>query len=233
MRVLVTGATGFLGRALRPRLEASGWEVLPFSRAQGDLEADPLPTALPARADAAVHLASTSPAALERLLAWARVAGVRVFVLASSGNAKAPPPEDPYGRWKALGEKALLEAGLPRAVALRFHTLFGKGEHPDRLLPRLRAATGPVEVAAPDGVRLTPTHVDDAAEAVARCLEADRASGVFDVAGPEILTVGEIARRLGKTVTPRPPRPGERDLAGDPAPLKAALGWAPSGRLPT
>lgn len=232
MRLLLTGASGFLGRAVSARAIAGGWEVTGTSRRE-DLSAAEWPW-LPDRADAVAHLAPTGGAAtVARLAGWARACGARSFVLASSGSAREP--FDAYGRGKREAEEAALAAGLPKAAALRFHTLFGPGQRAGRLVPRLAAAVHgglAVEVADPDGVRLTPTHVEDAAEAVVRWL-AHPFTGIADVAGPEVLTVGEMARRIARTLgrpaalKPRPPLPGERDLAGDPWRLAAFLGWRP------
>ncbi len=215
--VLVTGATGFLGRVLLPRLPGA----LPLARG----------APLPARAEAVVHLAPAGPDFLRSLV---RLPGVRVFLLASSGNAREARG-DAYGLGRREEEGIVLGAGLPRAVVLRLHTLFGPGgQKPERVVPRLLAAARaglPVEVAAPDGVRLSLTHVEDAAEAVLRCLATTAARGILDVAGPEALTVGEIARRMGASLAVRAFRSGERDLVGDPAALRAALGWAPGRRF--
>ena len=225
---LVTGAGGFLGRSLVPRLEGAGWKIQLVGR-EGPF---------PKQGDAVIHLAQGEgpdmrPVAVDltrRLAAWAQASGTRVFLLASSGSALEP--SDDYGKAKREAEGVVLGVGLPRAVVLRFHTLFGPGQAPERLIPRLREAvrTGtPIEVAEPDGVRLSPTHVEEAAEAVLRCLLNPSVSGTFDVAGPEALTVGEIARRLGPAVLkPRARRPGEKDLVGDPDALERILGWKPS-----
>ena len=251
--ILVTGAAGFLGRALVPRLRAEGWKIL-----APDLRREPLP----ARADAVVHLAQSpgktpamwkaSAGLTKDLLAWAPGAGVRTFLLASSGSALGPrsgqarpglaleddlpAPADAYGLAKLAAEAAVLHSGLERALVVRLYTLFGPGQGPERLVPRLEAAVRegrPVEVAAPDGIRLTPTHVDDAAEGLLRCLACPDAAGILHLAGPEALTVGEMARRLGASprIVPRPPRRGEGDLAGDASRLAAVTGWRPSKRF--
>lgn len=258
MRVMVTGASGFLGRALLPHLATAGWDVFATGRRPEFPEAlparatyrpadlrDPGPWRwLPAKADALILLAQgkgspeavreVAVAATKHLLDWSALAGVRTVILASSGNASSPAASDAYGLAKQAAEHAVLSAPLPRAVALRFHTLFGQGQGPGRLVPRLAGAvrTGtPIAVAAPDGIRLSLTHVEEAAEAVRRCLAHPSASGLFDVAGPEILSVGAIARRLGTALgrppvlSPRPAEPGERDRVADPTRLETALGW--------
>ena len=265
MRVLVTGASGFLGLALLPRLATAGWEVAATGRRPefpgalparatyrpADLRAPSPWRWLPARSDAQIHLAQgegspeagreVAVTATKHLLGWAAMAGVRTLILASSGNAAHPAASDAYGLARQAAEQAVLSAPLPRAVVLRFHTLFGPGQGPARLVPRLAEAVRhghPIQVAAPDGVLLSLTGVSDAVEAVLRCLDHPRVHGLFDVAGPETLSVGGIARRLAAAagrpplLVPRPPAPGERDLVGDPEPLFRATGFRPSGRLP-
>lgn len=260
MRVLVTGASGFLGRALLPRLPLAGWDVFATGRRPefpatlpsrttylpADLRAPSPWRWLPVRADALVHLAQgegspeavreVAVSATRHLLGWAALAGVRTMILASSGNAAHPTASDAYGLAKQAAEKAVLSAPLPRSVVLRFHTLFGRRQGPARLVPRLAEAVrlgAPIGVAAPDGIRLSLTDVEEAAEAVLRCLAHPSAHGVFDVAGPEVLSVGAIARRFGSllgrapVLVPRPAEPGERDRIADPAGLEAALGWRP------
>src|SRR5690348_5091439 len=57
--VLVTGATGFIGRHLVPRLRSEGQEVLEVSRAAGDVADHSTWRRLP-RTDVVVHLAAQS-----------------------------------------------------------------------------------------------------------------------------------------------------------------------------
>jgi UDP-glucose 4-epimerase len=118
MRVLVTGAGGFVGRHLVPRL-VSAHEVIALVRRtpdpaldgatiiQADLGSPRLDAVLPDNVDAVVHLAqayvtfpehageifAVNAGSTQRLADWARDHGVRRFILASSGSVYAPAPQ--------------------------------------------------------------------------------------------------------------------------------------------
>jgi nucleoside-diphosphate-sugar epimerase len=110
MRVLVTGASGFVGGQLVPTLAADGHDVFALVRDAGTAPTDSTPVEadlerpldlddLP-RVDAIVHLAQANvefpegatalhrvnTVATHELLELARVSGARVFVYASSGS---------------------------------------------------------------------------------------------------------------------------------------------------
>jgi nucleoside-diphosphate-sugar epimerase len=136
-RVLVTGATGFVGRHVVAALAARGHEVVAVSRASGDLHADLLagdPAAVVAQAEATelLHLAWyaehgrfwTAPENLDwvgatlRLLRAFREAGGRRAVLAGSCAEYA------WGERRPLREET---------SPLRPATLYGACKHATRL----------------------------------------------------------------------------------------------------
>lgn len=140
MRVLVTGARGFIGKNLTVRLrEQAATEVLEFAR--GD-SVDSL-VALVASADAVVHLAGENrpqdPADFERGNADLTVALCEAIrrgdrpvplILASSAQAAL---DNPYGMSKRAAEAAvesLAAAGNPAAI-YRLPGVFGKWCRPN------------------------------------------------------------------------------------------------------
>jgi nucleoside-diphosphate-sugar epimerase len=255
MRVLVTGATGFLGRHLVPRL-AERHEVVALVRdpqasvpaATVVVVADlrlPLPrAALPARVDGVIHLAqanvlfpqeasglfAVNTGATLALLDYARLAGARRFVLASTGDVYGPhreprrevdalAPASFYATTKVCAE-ALTRAFEPylSSCALRLFRPYGRGQA-GRLLPRLVQAIRerrPIDVCGTGGPRLTPTYVGDVVTAFERAL-AGSFAGCVNVAGDEIVELAELAERLGRLLgTPPVLRRQEGDAAHEP-----------------
>ena len=114
--VLVTGAGGFVGRALVPLLKTSGWTVRPVVRADtGDIGPDTDWRPLLAGVHAVVHLAArvhvmrdraadperefdrTNHLAAARLAAQAEATGVRRFVFLSSVKVHGDTADHPLG----------------------------------------------------------------------------------------------------------------------------------------
>lgn len=112
--VLVTGASGFIGRALVPKL-TSDWTVYAASRA-GQVVGDAIPVTLdvtdpasvenlPQRLDAVVHLAAAIEApdfdthlnvnvlGTERIVRYAQGAGARIIVHGSTGEVYGSSPQ--------------------------------------------------------------------------------------------------------------------------------------------
>jgi nucleoside-diphosphate-sugar epimerase len=204
-----------------------------------DLSA-PLSAELPDSIDAVVHLAQSrryrefpegavdmheiNTAATVRLLDYCRRAGGASFTYASSGAVYAPGPEPVkeadaprpgnfYAASKLAGEQAVEQfRGILRAHALRFFFIYGPGQSNmfiPGLLGRVRAAQD-VTLAGPDGIRVNPVYVDDAADAVIATLDLP-GSETINVAGPDIVSVREIAELGGRLLEHAP-----SFAAGDP-----------------
>jgi nucleoside-diphosphate-sugar epimerase len=137
-RLVITGASGFVGRALATHAQAHGNQVVALSRSDGSLrdyeDVDALARAF-AQADAVVHLAAlahrqgtpeefaASVRATEAVVAAARRAGVgRLVHLSSIGvngirtdgrpftEDDPPRPVEPYAHSKLQAERAVIAA---------------------------------------------------------------------------------------------------------------------------
>lgn len=231
MRVLITGATGFVGSNLVLAL-APGHDVYALARTapigaapnvswlEQDL-AQPL-AGLPEQIDAVIHLAQSrryrewpegSPdmfavnvGSTFRLLDYARAAGARAFVHASTGGvyggSAEPVAEDapidvsagfyPASKWSAEA----LVAGYGSAfvtVVFRFFFVYGPGQT-GMLMPSLieKVRSGEeLTVQGENGLRINPIHVADAVRVFEPALELGE-HGVFNVAGDETVSIREL-----------------------------------------
>jgi len=259
--VLVTGANGLLGRHIVQLLSqdstvyavgrtapAAAPNVVPVAL---DLARSLEPAALPKKVDAVIHLAQSSrfrefpdaaqdifqvnTAQIVALLKYARKAGARNFVIASTGGVYAssstPLTEraqlvEPMGFYPASKRAAEILAWpfcpYLNVVILRYFFIYGPGQKREMLLPRLVDSVRKgraVSLQGENGLHLNPVHAEDAACATASAASLDR-SAIVNVAGPETLSLRQICDIIGDRVGKEPifdARPHEKpgDLIGD------------------
>ncbi|MFO0722392.1 MAG: SDR family oxidoreductase [Myxococcota bacterium] len=245
--ILLTGGTGLLGRAvLRAGGAGASWvlAVRDASRAPSapqirpwvvDLAAPWDARALPERIDAVIHLAQeenyrgfpesagamfeVNLASTNRLLDYARRAGARRFIFASSGGI--------YGTSEApLSETSLIQIEGPLAYYLatkraaellvepysryfgvsifRIFFAYGPGQKPGFLMPNLVRsvrAGRPLSLAGPEGIRLNPIHADDAGRVLFAAANASHPGlEVLNLAGPEVLSLRQIGEEIGRAL---------------------------------
>lgn len=221
-RVLVLGASGFVGRSVCARLATCGVAVRALTRES--VKARPLQV-LPALeilsgsphdeealagaldgVDAVVNLVGILHQSrgapfekvhveLPRRIARAcRAAGVTRLVHMSALNASADGPSE-YLRSRGRGEAALREEGKGLAVTVfRPSVIFGED---DSFLNLFAGLVRPLPVVplAGAGTRFQPVWVDDVARAVASSLDDARTFGKsYDLCGPGTYTLAEIVR---------------------------------------
>lgn len=198
--ILVTGATGTLGRALVPRLAEAGYQVRSLSRrpppascppgawATGDLRRDAGLDQAVAGMDVIVHCASApgggDRTAARNLIAAARRAGAPHLVYISIVGVDRVPAG--YYRAKLAVERLIEDSGLPWTIlrATQFHELILRG---CELLARL-----PV-LLVPAGTSFQPVSAGEVAGRLA-CLAGQPPAGrAPDLGGPQVRGTRDLA----------------------------------------
>lgn len=240
MRVLVTGASGFIGRRLVARLVDGGYAVTALVRsAQGvsDRTAGSVAiavgditdaNAVAAAADgctAIVHLANATGVhdegrvqavnvgGTEHVLAAARAAGNCRVVFTSTISAMRLRL-GPYGRSKRLAEERVRASGVAHVI-LRPSLVYGGGDTGlVASLARYLAALPVMPVIGNGRIAIDPVHVDDVCMVIEACLTRDDVLGrTYDLIGPDRVTFDDFLARLATVLGVR------RPLLHLPAPL--------------
>lgn len=226
VRVLVLGASGFVGRSVCAQLETHGVAVRALTR--GLAKARPLQVipsleilfgsphddAALARAldgvDAVVNLVGILHQSrrepfekvhvdLPRRLARAcRAAGVRRLVHMSALHAESDGPSE-YLRSRGRGEEALRQEGAGLAITVfKPSVIFGRDDSFLNLFAGLVKLL-PVVPLAGAGVKFQPVWVEDVARAVAVSLVDARTFGqAYDLCGPGTYTLAQIVRLVAQ-----------------------------------
>jgi nucleoside-diphosphate-sugar epimerase len=130
-----------------------------------------------------------------RLVAAAASAGVRRYVY-SSGVGADPNGHESRFRAKWAGERAIQESGIPEHCILRPSWVYGPE---DRALNRLVSIARrlPLVPVVGDGrQRLQPVFVDDTGEAFLLAARLGGPTGIFELGGPEVLTMNDVIHTL-------------------------------------
>ncbi len=169
----------------------------------------------------AIHVDGAGHAA-----AAARETGASTFVHVSAIGADPASPSV-YGRTKGLGEAAV-RAAFPGATIIRPSVVFGaEDSFTNRFASMARLPVLPV--IAPE-TRFQPVFVRDLGQAIATAALAPARYGgnIYDIAGPEVLTMRELNRRIATLAGQSPALVDVPDVV---AGAIAKLGFLPGAPL--
>ncbi|HET6447849.1 MAG TPA: NAD(P)H-binding protein [Conexibacter sp.] len=234
MRILVTGVSGFVGARLVPRLRRDGHELRGLTRDPGRVAVDvPLavgdavsgagldaaldgidvayflihsmePVADAGSATAAADFRTRERLAAERFAAAAQAAGVRRIVYLG-GLVPREAPASAHLASRLAVEHVLLDA-LPDSTALRASIVIGAGSRSFRLLVRLIERLPLVALPSWRSHRTQPVDERDVIEALARAANVAEAAGrSLDIAGPDVVSYGELIERVRDSMLLRRP----------------------------
>ena len=253
MEILVTGASGAIGAALTPALAREGHQVRAFARDPGRVtcegaydvvRGDVLTGAGLAQAldgiEVAYYLIHSMEAAgsgagsfaererrsASNFVAACERAGVRRIVYLG-GFVPADRPPSVHLRSRLAVEQALL-AGAPEAVALRASIVISAASRSFRFLVRLVERSPVMPLPAWRGNRTQPIDGRDVIAYLSAAGLASLPEGPLslDIAGPDVLTYGEIIDRIRDALLLSRPR---LDLPFSMTPVASVIAAALAG----
>ena len=224
-KLVILGGTGFVGSRLVPRLAADGHRIVLLSRnREQHRDMGVLPQVSVRSADiyddTALHQHVEGADAVINLVGILNEQGKNTFrrvhveltqrVIAACtdtgverlhqmSSLKAGQGLSQYLKTRGEAEAAVKASTLAWTL-YQPSVIFGEG---DGLVSRFRSLLriAPVLPLARAGSRMAPTWVGDVAEAIARCVASDTLGiqQTFELYGPEVLTLGDIVRRIRDT----------------------------------
>jgi NADH dehydrogenase len=228
--ILVTGATGFIGRRVvaalrarelsvrclvRDRSRASALESLGCDLAVGDVTDSESVAAAAEGCDAVVHLVSIISGRREdfdrvmvdgtwNVIDAAEKAGVRRLVLMSAlGTSEETKDLVPYYGAKWAMEQAVRDSGVEHVI-LRPSFAFGPGGAAISQFATMVRYLPATPVVGKGTERIQPIFVDDIAQFVARAIDhPEAANRTFELGGPETLSWNELWDRLAAALGKR------------------------------
>lgn len=171
--------------------------------------------------DGAMDIFSVNVNSTHHLLEVYRKLNIKHFIYASSGGVYAQlkgsltensPILDQSSLGPYLGSKMCGEI-LVQNYSKFFTTsivrpffIYGPGQKRNMLLPRLYDSVineKLISLDGKDGLRINPIHVDDVVQSIVALLDINKSS-VYNLAGPQILSLGQISRTIGLFTNKKP-----------------------------
>ena len=248
MHILVTGAGGFIGRAVVRKARLRGWNVTGIARRsspEANLLADLRnPIHLQDTPDAVIHLAGVYAGCrmksfvendlviAKNLIEWGKQQNVRRWIVASAAEVYGDiigeadeqypcRPVIPYGEIKLQIEAMFRSAGFPEVTACRVGEVYGSEGHIlQEISSKLRSGFFPW--GGSGNVKISFVHVEDVAEALLlSCERAMPGFHVFNISDNEPATWKQFLETIAAGLHTRKP-------VYFPKPAAYCYSWIPS-----
>ncbi len=231
--ILLTGATGFVGRHMVKALRAAGQPVrclvhsLEKERAQGLthvelVQGDILvPESLAAAMQGVEKVTHLVGIIVERdqqtfervhyegtrnLVTAARQADVSRFVQMSALGARANPGATAYQRTKWRAEEEVIQSGIPYVI-LRPSIIFGPGDGFVTQMVHILRQAPVIPIVGTGEYKLQPIYVENVCQAFVQALTREKATNkVFALGGPEVLSYETVVDIIACTIGVKKPK---------------------------
>ncbi len=221
MKVLVTGASGFLGRNVAEKLLQSGVEVIGFGRRineplkekgvkfiEGDLNNINLLTKSLKGVDVVVHLAAATTAIDEKTNNLVNVLGtenivyackknkVKKIVFTSSVNAVLQK-NSYYGKSKTLAEKVILTSNIDYII-FRPELIYGKGDRGVSKTIEFIRSLPVIPILGSGKAKMQPIFVKDMANIITFAVRTKMKNKIYFAGGPKAFSFNQYINKICK-----------------------------------
>lgn len=221
MKLVVTGASGYVARNLRRYLSGDA-ELVSISRGSIKVFGDEIEimsddyskervVSEATDADALIHLVGIGRQSVRigydavnvqyarNAVNLCRKARIKKIVYVSGLGASASTPLA-YFISKFKAERVVAESGLNHTI-FRASYIVGRGDALTRHIMK-QVRVGAIEIPGSDRCTIQPIHIDDVSEAILRSVrQPEFKNKIIDLVGPESVTLEQYARRVAGTNT--------------------------------